>query len=90
MQIKIHFVTFSKNFKILHRMKKKDSEFRVLMFLYFVKFFEINETDLITVWKSVFELKSGDGAQFFPTISKFNKKILTLPHSSGNVEIVIS
>lgn len=39
-------------------------------------------------WKNVSSVKKGDQSPMFPLLCKFVRKLLALPHSSTNVEIV--
>jgi hypothetical protein len=46
--------------------------------------------DFVVFWNTVQQLKTGDGAQAYPLLSKLMLFILVLPHSSANVERVFS
>lgn len=67
-----------------------DSEFRELNFLNFNEIFENKEIDLYNFWKTISEIKRGSSFSAFPVLSKFIQNIMTLPHSSANVERIFS
>lgn len=52
--------------------------------------FETGEVKLCNFWKKIFEIKRGNSSKTFPTLSKFIQNVITLPHSSANVERIFS
>lgn len=62
-----------------------DSEFRELKFLNFDEMFGNFELNLKIFWKIICEQKRS-GINAFLLLRKFVQHIMTLPHSSANVE----
>lgn len=67
-----------------------DSEFRELTFLNLKEHFKNLDINLNTFWKNISEIKRGSSSCGFPILTKFVQKIMTLPHSSANVERIFS
>lgn len=44
----------------------------------------------VEIWAYIANIKKGDGSLLFPFLSEFAQNILTLPHSSANVERIFS
>lgn len=63
-----------------------DREWRQLSFMEFEK----DECQIMNYWFKVMTLKKGDDTIMFPALSKLITNIMTLPHSSANVERIFS
>lgn len=68
-------------------LQKLGTEWRVLRNTEQIKSFD---EDIEVFWEKVSLLKSGDAALMFPFLAKFVFNVLSLPHSSANVERIFS
>ena len=68
-------------------LQQLDSEWRILRNFEQLQLFE---DDVEVFWNKVHKLKNGDQTPMFPVLTKFISGLLTLPHSSANVERIFS
>lgn len=73
------------------QLNELDNEFRLLQCESDLKNIAVDkDVEFNVFWKKVSETQRGDGTFMFPTLSKFVKSMLCLPHSSANVERIFS
>jgi len=63
-----------------------NKEWRKLTFMEFEK----DECQVMEYWYKMMSLKKGDGSTMFPALTILITNIMTLPHSSANVERIFS
>lgn len=83
-------VSICRNFPILIKptdFQKIDTEWRLLRNTNEIQKFDNNSESF---WMSVSELRTGDNSPMFENVCDFVFKLLSLPHSSANVERIFS